>query len=484
MAPYGSFVRGSGIIANVAGGGGPSCVVTPATSVPGTVLLLHGEGTDGSTVVEDSSPYSHGFTAFSGAEIDTAFSKFGTGSILLPGGAGRLESTAPEYALGSGAMTVDFWIRPTNIVGWTAWARMLQCGEFPAAGAWNFSRNASSNPVLPTFVLSDGAGAELTITAGNSLTTDAWNHVAVTRDVGGSWHLFVNGIRTAGTTNTRTLPSTTVVVGNMESAGNGSVGNIDEIRILDGTAVWTTDFTPNTDPYCDPVCVDDDVNMVLLVHMDGPDASTTFTDSSASAHTLTAQSTAQIDTAQSQFGGASGRFNGGGPYVSGPVSSDFHLQNDCTIDAWVYLDEAHGNVREIISYGGPGNTWNGTDGIEWRLVSWSDSRIYFQWWNGTTNNNLNTPVINISGGWHHVAVTGTFLSGSNSTWRIFLDGVQQASAIAGVPTQISSPNGLKIARAGADVNTWVGWIDEVHINNGTSLWQSDFTPLALPYCDA
>ncbi|MCP5011181.1 MAG: hypothetical protein GY942_14465, partial [Aestuariibacter sp.] len=40
----------------------------------------------------------------------------------------------------------------------------------------------------------------------------------------------------------------------------------------------------------------------LMLHCDGADASTTFTDDSASGHTVTPVADAQIDTAQSKFG--------------------------------------------------------------------------------------------------------------------------------------------------------------------------------------
>jgi hypothetical protein len=48
----------------------------------------------------------------------------------------------------------------------------------------------------------------------------------------------------------------------------------------------------------------------LLLHMNGADAPTVFTDSSLSGNTVTVAGNAQIDTAQSKFGGASGLFDG------------------------------------------------------------------------------------------------------------------------------------------------------------------------------
>jgi hypothetical protein len=79
---------------------------------------------------------------------------------------------------------------------------------------------------------------------------------------------------------------------------------------------------------------------VVLLHMNGSDASTTFTDNAFGGlgHTWTANGNAQIDTAQSKFGGASGLFDGNGDYISTPDSDDFFFSaGDFTFDTWVRL---------------------------------------------------------------------------------------------------------------------------------------------------
>ena len=65
----------------------------------------------------------------------------------------------------------------------------------------------------------------------------------------------------------------------------------------------------------------DDAYTKSLLHFDGTDASTTFTDESGK--TWTAHGNAQIDTAQSVFGGASGYFDGSGDYITTPDRADF-----------------------------------------------------------------------------------------------------------------------------------------------------------------
>ena len=76
----------------------------------------------------------------------------------------------------------------------------------------------------------------------------------------------------------------------------------------------------------------DDGYTVALLHMNGVDNSTTFTDESGKS--WTANGDAQISTSQSKFGGASGLFDGtGGLSISD--SDDFYLPADFTIDFWL-----------------------------------------------------------------------------------------------------------------------------------------------------
>jgi hypothetical protein len=68
----------------------------------------------------------------------------------------------------------------------------------------------------------------------------------------------------------------------------------------------------STDPYWSSV--------VSLLHFDGANASTTFTDQTGK--TWSAYGGVQIDTAQSKFGGASGLFNGASDYITTPSTAE------------------------------------------------------------------------------------------------------------------------------------------------------------------
>ena len=81
-----------------------------------------------------------------------------------------------------------------------------------------------------------------------------------------------------------------------------------------------------TDPYW--------ANVSLLLHFEGTDASTTFTDSSSHTRTFTVSGEAQIDTAHYVFGTASGLFDGTGDYITDDTGadSDFAFPGDFTIE--------------------------------------------------------------------------------------------------------------------------------------------------------
>jgi hypothetical protein len=86
----------------------------------------------------------------------------------------------------------------------------------------------------------------------------------------------------------------------------------------------------------------------LMLHCNGEDTSQTFTDSAITPKTVTAVGTAQIDTAVSKFGGASGMFDGDSDYLSVPDSDDWNFSTgNFTIDFWFRMSTA----REAYLYG-------------------------------------------------------------------------------------------------------------------------------------
>jgi hypothetical protein len=91
-----------------------------------------------------------------------------------------------------------------------------------------------------------------------------------------------------------------------------------------------------------------DVNTSLLLHCNGEDGSTIFTDSGVSGFTVNAVNQAQVDTAQWKYGGGSALFDGNGDYLSAVTGSNMDFGTaPLTMDAWVRFVDTSGNQAFI-----------------------------------------------------------------------------------------------------------------------------------------
>lgn len=201
----------------------------------------------------------------------------------------------------------------------------------------------------------------------------------------------------------------------------------------------------------------------LLLHFDGADASTTFTDSSDNAHSGTANGDAQIDISQSKFGGASGLFDGSGDYVSFPASSDFDVGlGDYTAELWFRpatpsIDSfLCGRVASSGMFPGFYFKYLTTN----KLVYALDGGKFIL---GTLTAAANT--------WHHIALVR-----DGNTFRAFLNGADDGTlAISGTVFDHNGP--FSVGRFGDFItNTFDGHIDDLRLSQGVALYTAAFTP--------
>lgn len=221
----------------------------------------------------------------------------------------------------------------------------------------------------------------------------------------------------------------------------------------------------------------------VLLHMDGADASTTFTDSNAggSARTWTAAGDAQIDTAQSKFGGASGLFDGTGDYVSTPDHADFTLgSGDFTIDIRFRVNDAGGAFMMLA--GQTDATGAESANSAWFIGRTSGNVIYAAVTSGTTQTQVTgtTQFTNaVNTGWHKAALVRT-----GNVLKLLVDGVQEGGNVAFSGAVNDSTASLAIGRRGDQASLyWNGWLDEFRMSVGIARWTGNHTPSALAYGD-
>lgn len=215
----------------------------------------------------------------------------------------------------------------------------------------------------------------------------------------------------------------------------------------------------------------------LMLHMDGADASTTFTDSSLSPKTATVVGDTQIDTAQSVFGGASALFDGGGDALTFPDSADWIIDGSYTVDFRVRFNVLPGSLAHLCGQLAQDTTqygwliWyyssNNTLNISYSTNGSSLSAYSVSWTPSTATN-------------YHVA----FVRNGTSV-QFYVDGTAVGSSGTMSVTTYDSNNVFGIGnRTSGTAFPFNGWIDELRVSKGIARWTSNFTPPTEAYSDA
>ena len=209
----------------------------------------------------------------------------------------------------------------------------------------------------------------------------------------------------------------------------------------------------------------DDAYTVCLLHFDGEDASTTFTDESGKSWTALNQ--AQIDTAQYKFGGSSLLLDGVNDAIYTNDHADFAVgSGNFTIDTWIRLANI-GKDQIICAHGQEGNVSN----FSWIFYVASSNKLSCTFGIGGSGVNLVSSSQTVSQNvWTHVAVTR---NGSN--WYLFQDGTNIGS-INNSGTINNTNQELWIGVDDNSARDFDGWIDEFRVSKGIARWTSDFTP--------
>lgn len=276
---------------------------------------------------------------------------------------------------------------------------------------------------------------------------------------------FISGINQTVTLSIATDPTT----GGVSAFAPGTYYELG-ISLLPGTAfgprwffetiamslVTGSAYVGGVDPYFQDVG--------LLLHMNGSNGSTTFTDSSSNNIAVTAYGNAQISTTQSKFGGASGLFDGNGDYLLATDSVFSPGTGDFTGEGWMYVPSGLSGYKCIFSL---------TSGSD-------DNSLYFLgntllWWDNGVKCISATFASNT---WLHFAATR-----QSGTVRVFLHGVK--SATDHTSNNNINSGSIRIGTRGAATGEWFdGYIDDFRWTEGVARYTSDFIPMDAPHPDA
>jgi hypothetical protein len=454
-----------------------------------TVLLLHGDGTNGAqnnTFLDGST---NNFTITrNGNTTQGTFSPFSVGAGEWSNffdGTGDYLNVADNaaFTMGSGDFTIEAWVYKTStdrgyIVGQSD-------GVSLAATSFALQVNASNKLVSAVAVSS----TEYAATSTADFPLNQWVHVAMVRN-GGNLSQYINGTKDGENTglSTNSINDSSIIV-SVGALGNLNslrwFGYISNARIVKGRAVYTSNFTPSTTP---------------LGAISGGTNPPQGTETSL----LTCQSNRFVDngTANSGTGfaitrngdvrvtpfspfapsaaydpavnGGSGYFDGSGDYLSLAASAQFlpGANTDFSFEAWVYLTATPGaTTAQIVGTGeyGTNSDWN---------ISVDSSRQPFFYINTAAPGTLITSSVAINvGEWNHIVATRSGTSTNNL--KLFVNGVNVGQTSTNVTLDYNGNNLTLGADENGDESNLTGYISGLRLLNGTG-YTSITVPTAPP----
>ena len=208
-----------------------------------TQLLVTATGTSDNSNVTDSSTNNHTVTT-TGDAVSGTFSPYRHGgySMYFNGIFDQLNIASHEsLGFGTGDFTIEFW---------TQWG-----GTFSSAsgGAMVDLRSAVDATATVIYLSTASTGGKITFYDGPANTeistgiaiTKEWTHIALARE-SGVWRIFINGtLRASRTSSTNLGSSQPIRIGQGINGWTTAYdGHISDLRIVKGTAIYTSNFTP------------------------------------------------------------------------------------------------------------------------------------------------------------------------------------------------------------------------------------------------
>ena len=423
----------------------------------------------------DSAPHTpHTMTAHNGAVTKTAQKKFGTASYY--GSADTMCLTTPaseDWNFGTGDFTVELWARfDTLDENMEFFTHRDSLGD----GDWALWWDAPSLGIRWEFYPSNINQGSYT-----GWAVDTWYHIAVAR-VSGVVTIYQDGVAVASGACTEDFDCDAQLIVAEETGGasgnEGFQGYLDEIRISKGVARYVGEFTPPTAPFTA------DQYTKLLLHCDGSNDGTTFTDSadSAPAHTITATNavnqrpqphdvTANGDAHLIGPPQSSSTFyidNGASNYLSMADSADWMFgTGDFTLEMWVNT-----STSGVYQYLMGQIRTDGTDECFLRIDNTNKFRI------GIQGASSGASCISTSGvpknAWTHIAAVR-----DGETLRVYFNGVQENTTAFGTQSQTEPIAPYQIGRVQFTSATgYYGYMDGIRISKGVCRYPdgTTFTP--------
>jgi len=376
--------------------------------------------------------------------------------------------------MGSSNFTTELWVYPKSIATNQCFY-VQQDASVSSSASLSYGIYCSTAGTITIVLAASTTRYDFSSTAGIISNINQWYHIALTRN-GNVFTLYVNGVSVGTTTAAITLNTNALdYIGLYANPGANDYqytnGYISNLRIVKGTAVYTSAFTPPTTP---------------LTAISGTSLltcqSTTFIDNSTNNFAITVNGDAKpviqnpftdtVSTASNYSANTFGNsvyFDGTTDYLTTPASSLNQMSGNFTVELWAYPTSIPAQVGLV----GINNTAS-SGGANFGLYLETNRNItFFVAGNATTYSSTNTPIT--IGAWNHIAFVR-----SGSTNTVYVNGISVLTNSA-TPSWSGTPV-ITVGRLFGD-NTGVafyGYLSNARVVKGQALYTGPFIPSNQP----
>ena len=362
------------------------------------------------------------------------------GSTYLNGSAAYINiPNNAAFAFGTGDFTIEFWVNTTDPAG-----GLVSQG---VTGGW--ATTFYSNTV---YWQSSWNQVNLWTSPASSITNGVWHHLAFSR-ASGSTKFFIDGVLAATNADTTnySVTSGSLIIGR-DGNPTDLEGYISDLRVVKGTAVYTTNFTPPSAPL---TAISG--TSLLTLQNNQPVNNSTFLDNSTNNFLVTRNGNTTQGTFSPYGGNWSNYFDGTGDYLSLASNAAFNQNTAFTVECWVN-SSAGGYFFTQLNSGYLGLNYT----ADTRKIQVDKSFV------GIQITSTNSFAFNQ---WHHVA-----MSYDGTTTRLFVNGALEGSVAGGGSASSAE---LRIGNYNTGSNFYTGYISNLRISN-SALYTSAFTPSTTP----
>ena len=446
---------------------------SPLTAITNTALLTCQNSTyiDNSTnsfaITPTGKTQPSTYQPFTAVTTSTAVTPANYGAGLFDGSTGYLTVPANSaFTLGTNNHTIEFWMYLAGAQGPYATQWYYSSGVTQQATNNYYFQAGSAGGGAFSLLLGSGGAWGVNINAGSTPYTQAlnnWTHVAITRS-GSTFRLFANGIQVGSATYSGSISAQGggMLIGT--DGSNYATGYISNFRIVNGTALYTSNFIPPTTP----LTAIANTALLTLQNKNGANNNTFYDDSSNNFALTKTGTVAQgsftpfAPAYSNYFGGSTNALT----VANQPIST---TANTFTVEAWIYPTATPtGTIPAVVGD-------NGSNYSNWSFGPTSSNTLQFYWYTttGVTATGNTTILLNT---WTHIAV-----SVNSGAISLYVNGIAQT--ITGTSTlsnRGTAGSTLAIGSFFSGSYAFTGYISNLRVVAGTALYTTNFTPPTSP----